>query len=175
MRLRSVRAMSILEMNQKSAASGLASSTRLPEGSTNRICDPPGPVTTKRPSNGTPDTLAFRFSPATHPLLLTSSAVRCGSCSAGRPARRADRCPMASNRGPAAGIAFTSPSTTCLPRSVVYAPPPHSSTRTLVVGSNHSAINVALALMELQETDPRTEVFGARSATTVSIACSAVA
>ncbi len=33
--------------------------------------------------------------------------------------------------------------------------------RTLVVGSGHSAINVALALMELQETDPRTEIFWA--------------
>jgi hypothetical protein len=33
--------------------------------------------------------------------------------------------------------------------------------RTLVVGSGHSAINVALALMELQESDPRTEIFWA--------------
>jgi Pyridine nucleotide-disulphide oxidoreductase len=33
--------------------------------------------------------------------------------------------------------------------------------RTLVVGGGHSAINVALALMELQQDDPRTEIFWA--------------
>lgn len=33
--------------------------------------------------------------------------------------------------------------------------------RTLVVGSGHSAINVALALLELQEIDPATEIFWA--------------
>ncbi|WP_455854639.1 FAD-dependent oxidoreductase [Ensifer canadensis] len=33
--------------------------------------------------------------------------------------------------------------------------------RTLVVGSGHSAINVALALLELQESDPATEIFWA--------------
>ena len=36
-----------------------------------------------------------------------------------------------------------------------------SGKRTLVVGSGHSAINVALALMELQESNPRTEIFWA--------------
>ena len=35
--------------------------------------------------------------------------------------------------------------------------------RTLVVGSGHSAINVAIALMELQDTDPTTEIFWALS------------
>lgn len=33
--------------------------------------------------------------------------------------------------------------------------------RTLVVGSGHSAINVAIALMELQDADPETEIFWA--------------
>src|SRR5690606_5785216 len=33
--------------------------------------------------------------------------------------------------------------------------------RTLVVGSGHSAINVAIALMELQDADPATEIFWA--------------
>ncbi|MDQ0320252.1 thioredoxin reductase [Pararhizobium capsulatum DSM 1112] len=33
--------------------------------------------------------------------------------------------------------------------------------RTLVVGSGHSAINVAIALMDLQDTDPNTEIFWA--------------
>lgn len=33
--------------------------------------------------------------------------------------------------------------------------------RTLVIGSGHSAINVALALLQLQETDPTTEIFWA--------------
>ena len=46
--------------------------------------------------------------------------------------------------------------------------------RTLVVGSGHSAINVALALMELQESDPGPKSSG-RSATTVSNACSVAA
>lgn len=33
--------------------------------------------------------------------------------------------------------------------------------RTLVVGSGHSAINTAIALMDLQDTDPKTEIFWA--------------
>jgi len=37
----------------------------------------------------------------------------------------------------------------------------YAGRRTLIIGSGHSAINVALALMELQEDEPRTEVFWA--------------
>ncbi|MEP9389740.1 NAD(P)-binding domain-containing protein [Mesorhizobium sp. KR9-304] len=37
----------------------------------------------------------------------------------------------------------------------------YAGKRVLVVGSGHSAINVALALMELQQDDPRTEIFWA--------------
>ena len=44
--------------------------------------------------------------------------------------------------------------------------------RTLVVGSGHSAINVAFALMELQEAIPRPRSSG-RSAIMASPACSA--
>jgi 2-polyprenyl-6-methoxyphenol hydroxylase-like FAD-dependent oxidoreductase len=37
----------------------------------------------------------------------------------------------------------------------------YAGKRTLVVGGGHSAINVALALMELQQSNPRTEIFWA--------------
>ena len=37
----------------------------------------------------------------------------------------------------------------------------YAGKRTLVVGGGHSAINVALALMELQQEEPRTEIFWA--------------
>lgn len=37
----------------------------------------------------------------------------------------------------------------------------YAGKRTLVIGSGHSAINVALALMELQEEDPATEIYWA--------------
>ena len=37
----------------------------------------------------------------------------------------------------------------------------YAGRRTLVIGGGHSAINVALALMELQESDPGTEIFWA--------------
>jgi hypothetical protein len=37
----------------------------------------------------------------------------------------------------------------------------YAGKRTLVIGSGHSAINVALALMELQQADPATEIFWA--------------
>ncbi len=37
----------------------------------------------------------------------------------------------------------------------------YAGKRTLVIGGGHSAINVALALMELQESDPTTEIFWA--------------
>jgi thioredoxin reductase len=66
-----------------------------------------------------------------------------------------DGLPVIGERSAARFIAYGIPDVTKAARAS------YAGKRTLVIGSGHSAINVALALMELQETDPATEIFWA--------------
>jgi thioredoxin reductase len=66
-----------------------------------------------------------------------------------------DGLPVAGEKSAAGFIAYGIPDVAKAERAS------YAGKRTLVIGSGHSAINVALALMELQATDPATEIFWA--------------